>query len=95
MSPFEMLRMYWNLKAEKMTKVKMSKITALIASPVMANRLFDRIEEYGDEKIFWAIDRIEYAEWWYGKTLGIETFLKDTIFPRFLNQEYKIETKKR
>jgi hypothetical protein len=88
---FGATKMYWNLKGKKMTKVKMSTITELIASPAIANNLASRLEEYGGdiETIFIAIDRIEEAEFWYGKELGITTFLKDTIFPKFLNGEWK------
>ena len=90
-SPFEMLREYWNLKAAKSTYVKMAPMTALIASPFIARELMCRIEEYGDENIIIAIDRIADADWWHenNKTLGVQTFLKDTIFPKFLNREYK------
>jgi len=94
-SPFEMLKKYWNIKAEKSTYVKMTPITALVASPYIARELMCRIEEYGDESILCAIDYIAYADWWHenNKTLGITSFLKDTIFPKFLNREY--QTKKR
>jgi hypothetical protein len=90
MSPFELLKYYWNRKAEKMTKVTMSPIDELIASPAIANNLFSRLEEHGGdvEVLFLAIDRIEEAEFWYGKTLGVTTFLKDTMFPKFLNREW-------
>ena len=96
--PFEAFKMYWNRKGKQMTKVKMSPIKELIASPVLATDLYRRIEEYGGdiETVFIAIDRIEDAEYWHGKTLGATTFLKDTMFPKFLNMEWKeFETKKR
>ena len=89
-SPFELLREYWNRKAERMTKVKMSPIIEMIASPTIANNLLSRIEEYGGdiERILIAIDRIEDAEFFHGQTLGVTTFLKDTMFPKFLNREW-------
>jgi hypothetical protein len=97
-TPFEMLRRFWNLKAKTSTKVKMSPITQLMASSTLSNRLMCRIEEYGEETLLIAIDRIEDADWWAteGKKLGVETFLKDDIFPKFLNREYgKTESNKR
>ena len=97
LDPFEELKFWWNRK-RKTSKVKMSEITQLIASPVIASRLMQRIEEFGEEAIQIAIDRIDDATWWQmeGKTLGVETFLKDDIFPKFLNREYGMsEPKKR
>ena len=93
--PFEDLKLFWNLKAKTNTKVKMIPITALIASPLRAHRLFCRIEEYGREAIIIAIDRIEDAEWWHGKTLDVDTFLLDDKFPKFLNGGYKMDKNKR
>jgi hypothetical protein len=81
------------MKAEALAKFgfRMTKITQLLASPVIENELFKRIQEHGgrDEVILWAIDRINVADYWHGKKLGIETFLKDTIFPKFLNSEWE------
>ena len=88
--PFTLFREYWNLKAKTEKRVKMSPIRELIASPAIANNLFSRIEEHGGdvEVILIAIDRIADAEFWYGKKLGATTFLKDTMFPKFLNSEW-------
>ena len=97
LNPFEELKFWWNRK-RKTSKVNMSEMTQLIASSVIATRLMQRIEEFGEEAIQIAIDRIDDATWWQmeGKTLGVETFLKDDIFPKFLNREYGMsEPKKR
>ena len=89
--PFMLLREYWNLKAGAMKKVRMTPITELVASPWISCNLFRRIEEHGGdvERILIAIDRIEDAEFWHGKRLGVTTFLKDTMFPKFLNAEWE------
>jgi hypothetical protein len=89
MPPDQMLKWYWNQTAEKVSKVRMIPITWLVVPPIVAHRLMLRIEEYGEEKILWAIDRIEQADYWHGKVLGVEKFLDDTKFPQFLNGEYK------
>jgi len=89
--PFTAFREYWNLKAKTEKRVKMSPITELIASSWVAHNLLSRMEEHGGdiEVIFIAIDRIADAEFFYGKKLGVTMFLKDSMFPKFLNMEWE------